>query len=78
MTRFLPAAAPEIADGWRMERLTPPSRLHGANGMARGADGRIYVAECVGSRISARLPNTPARAASSTWVSISDPTISIS
>jgi sugar lactone lactonase YvrE len=48
-----PAPAIEVAEGWVVERLTPPSRLHGANGMMPGPDGRIYVAECMGSRISA-------------------------
>ena len=36
-----------------MTRATPPSRLFGANGLRTGADGRIYVAQCVGSQISA-------------------------
>jgi sugar lactone lactonase YvrE len=36
-----------------MERLTPPSRLFGANGLRTGPDGRIYVAQVAGSQISA-------------------------
>jgi sugar lactone lactonase YvrE len=42
-----------LADGWRLTRLTPPSRLHGANGLATGPDGRIYVAQVPGSQVSA-------------------------
>lgn len=46
-----PAAV--IADGWSLARLTPPSRLYGANGLATGPDGRIYVAQVPGSQVSA-------------------------
>jgi len=42
-----------VADGWRIERLTAPSRLFGANGLRTGPDGRIYVAQVTGSQISA-------------------------
>jgi sugar lactone lactonase YvrE len=42
-----------VADGWRIERLTAPSRLFGANGLRTGPDGRIYVAQVSGSQISA-------------------------
>ena len=45
-----PAAA---ADGWRVERLTPPSRLFGANGLRTGPDGRVYIAQVTGSQVSA-------------------------
>ena len=45
----MPAAAP----GWRLERLTAPSRLFGANGLRTGPDGRVYVAQVTGSQISA-------------------------
>src|SRR3954463_13490037 len=48
-----PAACPATADGWRLERLTAPSRLFGANGLRTGPDGRIYVAQVTGSQISA-------------------------
>jgi sugar lactone lactonase YvrE len=41
------------ADGWSLQRLTPPSRLFGANGVRTGPDGRIYVAQVTGSTISA-------------------------
>jgi sugar lactone lactonase YvrE len=48
------AATPATtADGWTLERLTPPSRLFGANGLRTGADGRLYVAQVSGSQISA-------------------------
>lgn len=42
-----------VAEGWSIERLTPPSRLHGANGLRTGPDGRLYVAQVTGSQISA-------------------------
>src|ERR1700754_839300 len=42
-----------LAEGWQMERLTPPSRLFGANGLRTGPDGRIYIAQVTGSQISA-------------------------
>ena len=44
---------PTVADGWRLERLTAPSRLFGANGLRTGPDGRIYIAQVTGSQISA-------------------------
>jgi sugar lactone lactonase YvrE len=36
-----------------MRRLTPPSRLFGANGLRTGPDGRVYIAQVTGSQISA-------------------------
>jgi sugar lactone lactonase YvrE len=45
--------APSLTEGWRVERLTPPSRLFGANGLRAGPDGRIYIAQVTGSQISA-------------------------
>jgi sugar lactone lactonase YvrE len=42
-----------LAEGWHLERLTPPSRLFGANGLRTGPDGRIYIAQVTGSQISA-------------------------
>src|ERR1700737_4613763 len=42
-----------LTSGWRLKRLTPPSRLFGANGLRTGPDGRIYVAQVSGSQISA-------------------------
>ena len=47
------AANPSAADGWRLERLTAPSRLFGANGLRTGPDGRVYIAQVTGSQISA-------------------------
>ena len=41
------------AEGVTVERLTPPSRLFGANGLRTGPDNRIYVAQVAGSQISA-------------------------
>ena len=38
---------------WSVHRLTPPSRLFGANGLRTGPDGRIYIAQVTGSQISA-------------------------
>jgi sugar lactone lactonase YvrE len=51
--RYAAASAPSAAEGWRLERLTPPSALFGANGIRPGADGRLYVAQALGSQISA-------------------------
>ncbi|WNG90665.1 SMP-30/gluconolactonase/LRE family protein [Mycobacterium sp. ITM-2016-00318] len=47
------APAPKVAEGWRFERLTAPSRLFGANGLRTGPDGRVYIAQVTGSQISA-------------------------
>ena len=47
------APNPAAAEGWRLERLTAPSRLFGANGLRTGPDGRVYVAQVSGSQISA-------------------------
>ncbi|KHK89445.1 Vgb family protein [Novosphingobium malaysiense] len=43
----------EPSAGWALHRLTPASRLNGANGIRTGADGRIYVAQVAGSTVSA-------------------------
>jgi sugar lactone lactonase YvrE len=51
--RFSAGTAPSLAEGWQLERLTPPSRLFGANGLRTGPDGRIYIAQVTGSQISA-------------------------
>ena len=45
--------APTVTNGWRLERLTAPSRLFGANGLRTGPDGRVYIAQVTGSQISA-------------------------
>lgn len=57
-TRFAAEKTPSVAAGWTLERLTPPSRLFGANGLRTGPDGRIYVAQVTGSQISAIDPKT--------------------
>ena len=51
--RYSAAKPPQVAAGWSLGRLTPPSRLYGANGLRTGSDGRIYVAQVAGSQISA-------------------------
>jgi sugar lactone lactonase YvrE len=51
--RYTSATPTSLAEGWSLERLTPPSRLFGANGLRTGPDGRIYVAQVAGSQISA-------------------------
>lgn len=56
--RYAAANSPGLAEGWELERLTPPSRLFGANGIRTGPDGRIYVAQVSGSQISAVEPET--------------------
>jgi sugar lactone lactonase YvrE len=53
----VPATA---AEGWTLARVTPPSRLSGANGIRTGADGRIYVAQVAGSAVSAVDPDSGA------------------
>lgn len=47
-----------LAEGWSLSRVTRPSRLAGANGIRTGADGRIYVAQVAGSRVSTVDPDT--------------------
>jgi sugar lactone lactonase YvrE len=51
--RYTAAQPPTLAEGWSAERVTPASRLFGANGLRTGPDGRIYVAQVTGSQISA-------------------------
>lgn len=50
----------KAAEGWSLARLTPPSRLAGANGIRTGADGRIWVAQVAGSAVSAVDPDSGA------------------
>lgn len=52
-SRYPAAAEPSVAEGWRLERVTAPSRLFGANGLRTGPDGRVYIAQVTGSQISA-------------------------
>ena len=51
--RYPIATQPRLAEGWRLDRLTPISHLFGANGMRVGPDGRIHIAQVSGSQISA-------------------------
>ncbi|BBZ15434.1 SMP-30/gluconolactonase/LRE family protein [Mycobacterium branderi] len=51
--RYRAAHSPGVAEGWQLDRITPPSRLFGANGLRTGPDGRLYVAQVTGSQISA-------------------------
>ncbi len=51
--RYTAATPTRPAAGWTVQRLTPPSRLFGANGLRTGPDGRIYVAQVSGSQITA-------------------------
>jgi len=51
--RYKASRPPSVVEGWNLQRLTPPSRLFGANGLRTGPDGRIYVAQVSGSQISA-------------------------
>lgn len=48
----------DVAAGWGLDRVTPPSRLFGANGLRTGPDGRVYIAQVTGSQISALDPRT--------------------
>jgi sugar lactone lactonase YvrE len=57
-TRYAAPSPSRPAEGWTLERLMPPSRLFGANGIRTGLDGRIYVAQVSGSQISAVDPDT--------------------
>lgn len=57
-SRLGTAEIAKAADGWQLGRATPPSRLHGANGLRTGPDGRIYVAQVPGSKISAIDPDS--------------------
>jgi sugar lactone lactonase YvrE len=52
-SRYKAARPSSLAEGWTLARVTPPSRLFGANGLRTGPDGRIYVAQVSGSQISA-------------------------
>jgi sugar lactone lactonase YvrE len=52
-SRYPGPHTPDVAAGWRLDRLTAPSRLFGANGLRTGPDGRVYIAQVTGSQISA-------------------------
>ncbi|MCX2929744.1 SMP-30/gluconolactonase/LRE family protein [Mycobacterium sp. CVI_P3] len=53
MTRYAASKPPSTGPGWSLDRLTPPSRVFGANGLRTGPDGRVYIAQVTGSQISA-------------------------
>ena len=44
---------PTVASGWRLDVVTPPSRLGGSNGMTIGPDGRLYVTQVFFSQVTA-------------------------
>lgn len=53
-SRFDPAGNASVSSPrWHAERLNPPSRLWGSNGVAFGPDGRLYVAQFLAGQISA-------------------------
>lgn len=43
----------EVAEGWRLDTVLPPSPLRGANGIRFGPDGELHVCEGFGDQISA-------------------------
>lgn len=47
------AVEPCLLAGWQFSRITPPSALFGANGIQFGTDGRLYVAQAMGSQVTA-------------------------
>jgi sugar lactone lactonase YvrE len=51
-SRYAAPHSVDVAEGWRLERVTAPSRLFGANGLRTGPDGRVYIAQVTGSQIS--------------------------
>jgi sugar lactone lactonase YvrE len=58
LSRYTGPGPAKAAEGWTVTRLTPPSRLSGANGIRTGSDGRIYVASVPSSSVSAIHPDT--------------------
>lgn len=58
ISRFAGPDFAQAAEGWKVERLTRPSRLFGANGLRTGPDGRIYVAQVAGSAVTALDPDS--------------------
>jgi sugar lactone lactonase YvrE len=57
-SRYTGPAPAKATEGWTVTRVTPPSRLSGANGIRTGADGRIYIASVPSSSVSAINPDT--------------------
>src|SRR5215510_4091215 len=52
---------PQVATGWQLSHLAPPSGLFGANGMQFGPDGRLYVVQAFGSQVSAHTADGQTR-----------------
>lgn len=50
--RWTNSSNAQITEGWKLEHVTPASRLYGANGIRTGSDGLIYIAQVAGSQIS--------------------------
>lgn len=48
-----PESPPRPQAGWACERISPASRLYGANGVTLGPDDRLYVAQFMGNRVNA-------------------------
>jgi sugar lactone lactonase YvrE len=44
---------PQLAGGWRIESRAGGSPMIGANGVRQGPDGRVWVAQAMGSQVSA-------------------------
>jgi len=61
---------PVVGEGWKMETLKEPAPLFGSNGLRIGPDGRVYIAEWVGDRVSVYDPRDGSL---STAVSLGDP-----
>lgn len=54
LSRFDSSASLQVtSQRWETTRLSPPNQLWGANGVAFGPDGRLYVAQFLGGQISA-------------------------
>ncbi len=47
------AVEPRLISSWQCSRMTPASALFGANGMQFGIDGRLYIAQAMGSQVTA-------------------------
>ena len=47
-----PRTGPQVAAGWQLSHLAPPSGLFGVNGMQFGPDGRLYVVQVFSSQVS--------------------------
>ena len=52
-SRYPQSVSMTLRQGWHARRLIGPSPLHGSNGLRFGGDGRLYIAEALGSRITA-------------------------